>query len=683
MATARNLSHERERMVRHQLEGRGLADRRVLDAMGKVPREAFVPPQLAEFAYQDTPLPIAEQQTISQPYIVALMIEAAEIEPGDRVLEVGTGSGYAAGVMAQIADRVVSIERHPRLVKDATTAMRTAGIDNVAVIEGDGSLGYPGEAPYDVILVAAGAPEVPESLKRQLAVGGRLVIPVGQQMQSLFRIRRTGQDSFERENLGPVRFVPLIGREGWENRDAQASAYAGNLAEPKPQAAPEVLSEEALVSAMAQAAEPLPEVGGAGFAEAFDRLGDAKVVCLGEASHGTREFYRARAEITKRLIEEHGVTLVTLEADWPDAARVDRYVRHRDSAPWDEPAFRRFPQWMWRNEEFAEFVDWLRAWNADKDPGERVSVHGLDLYALYASAAAVVSFLERVDPEAAEVARTRYGCLEPWQKDPVTYGRAALTRSFEECEESVVAMLRELLDKRVRYAESDRDDYLEAEGNARLVAAAEDYYRTLFYAEADSWNRRDSHMFATLARLRQARQAPGGGARKAVVWAHNSHLGDAAATEMGIARGEHNLGQLCREAWGSDVALVGFGTDHGTVAAATDWDGPVEFKSVRPALDGSVEALSRATGHPRFLLDLGKQAGTSLAHSLLGPRLQRAIGVIYRPQTERMSHYFEVSLPRQFDHWVWFDRTEAVTPLEVETRLEGKAEMPDTWPFAV
>ena len=210
------LVHGRRAMVERQLAARGIADGRVLAAMERVPREAFVPPELAEYAYDDSPLPIGEGQTISQPYIVALMAEAAHIGPGARVLEVGTGSGYAAAVLAQLAASVVSIERHAALAEKARAALMELGYGNVEVIEGDGSRGVPERAPYDAILVAAGAPAPPDSLKRQLAEGGRLVIPVSADAhQTLCVITRRG-DSYEEEDLGAVRFVPLLGEEGWD-----------------------------------------------------------------------------------------------------------------------------------------------------------------------------------------------------------------------------------------------------------------------------------------------------------------------------------------------------------------------------------------------------------------------------------------------------------------------------------
>ena len=655
----------RNRMVERHLARRGVHDRRVLDAMRTVPREVFVDPGMEEFAYEDSPLPIGQGQTISQPYVVARMIEAAEVRPGDRVLEVGAGSGYAAAVLSRIADHVHAIERHDGLTRKAEARLDRLGYDNVTLRTGDGTRGWPEEAPFDAILVAAGAPTAPASLKDQLAVGGALVIPVehDDQHQTLTRIRRTGQDVWEEDELGAVRFVPLIGAEGYTEAGTRA---ATNHEPARDRPLPELVTE---------VAEPLPDLDDPAFGEHFDRWGDRRVVLLGEASHGTSEFYRARAAITRRLVEEHGFDLVAVEADWPDAAAINRYVTHQSAREFDEPAFTRFPTWMWRNTDVEAFVDWLRSHNAHRsDARDPVGFHGLDIYNMRGSIAAVLDYLDEVDPEAARVARERYGCLTPWQNDPATYGRAVVTQGYRDCEEQVVAQLQELLEKRLKYEAADGASFLDAVQNARLVESAERYYRTMYYGGANSWNLRDTHMFETLEHLLDAR----GPDARAVVWAHNSHIGDARATEMGVVRGELNIGQLCRERWGDDAALLGFGTHTGTVAAASDWGGEMHVKQVRPSRHDSYERLSHDAGPERFLLDLDRDP--ALRQRLVEQRLERFIGVIYRPETELASHYADASLPRQFDGWVWFDETEAVTPLEPDHRREG---VPDTYPFGV
>jgi protein-L-isoaspartate(D-aspartate) O-methyltransferase len=662
---------ERERMVASQIARRGVRDRRVLDAMRAVPREAFVGKGQEEFAYEDAPLPIDEGQTISQPYIVAVMTEAAALKPGDRVLDVGTGSGYAAAVLSLIAGKVFTIERHRKLADNARKRFAQLGYHNIESRHGDGTLGWPEAAPFDAIIVAAGGPEVPESLRRQLKVGGCLIIPVGKlgSDQRLIKVVRDGDDQFHEEDLGAVMFVPLIGSQGWTERPVDGAAVWSRM-RPPPIRLPH--DPAALIR---QTAISLPEPEHPDFAVAFDRFASAKVVLLGEATHGTSEFYRARAAITRRLIERHGFSIVAVEADWPDAAAIDRYVRHREAHVASGPAFRRFPMWMWRNSEVRDFVDWMRGYNAGRAPDVRAGFFGLDIYSMNTSIAAVVDYLDRVDPEASVVARERYGCLTPWQRDPATYGRAVLSAGYSKCEEPVVSVLRDLLRKKLDYASRDGESFLDASQNARLVAAAERYYRAMYYGAAESWNLRDTHMFETLENLLAWR----GKDTRAVVWAHNSHIGNAAATEMGSVRGEINIGQLCRERFGAGATLIGFGTDRGTVAAASDWDGEMEIKAVRPAHRDSYERLCLDSGIPRFLLDLREEGDPALRAALDQPRLERAIGVIYRPETELASHYFDSSLPQQFDGYVWFENTRAVTPLAAERR----AGAPETYPFGL
>ena len=659
-------------MVRRHLQARGIHDPRVLAAMRIVKRESFIPAELAEFAYEDSPLPIAVGQTISQPYIVALMAEALRLEPGDRVLEIGTGSGYAAAVLAEVAARVYTIERHAELANTARARLAELGYRNIDVRCGDGTLGWAEHAPYQAIVVAAGGPEIPRPLLGQLAVGGRLVIPIGDaRTQELVRVTRTGPEQYDREDLGGVRFVPLIGSEGWaEPETAEGGivpsrgvlpARAGGALRARPPA-----SRRGLVARLVtECAEPLPDIDGVDLGPLLDRIGQSRVVLLGEATHGTSEFYRMRARITRELIERRGFTAVAVEADWPDAASADRYVRHTPAAPRAWLPFQRFPTWMWRNHETLQFLEWLRAHNrSTADPARRVSFSGLDLYSLYTSAYEVVRYLDRVDPELARVARQRYGCLTPWQSDPAMYGQAALTGRYRVCEPNVVAMLTELLARRLDYLARDGDEFFDASQNARVVADAERYYRVMYYGAAESWNLRDQHMFDCLRTVLDHR----GPDCRMVVWEHNSHVGDASATEMG-ARGEHNVGQLCRRSFGDKAYLLGFGTDRGTVAAAHDWDGPMEVMRVRPAHVESYERVFHDTDLPGFVLALRHAVRPALVDELSEPRLERAIGVVYRPDTELASHYFQAVLPAQFDEYVWFDETRAVAPLAPTAQL--------------
>ncbi len=660
----------REEMVERNIAARGVRDELVLNAMGKVPRELFLPKSLREFAYEDSPLPIAGEQTISQPYIVAFMAEALMLKGGEKVLEIGAGSGYAAAVLSEIAAHVHTVERLGQLADKAAATLADLGYDNVHVLHGDGTRGWPEHAPYDAIVVAAGGPQVPESLKEQLKIGGRLVIPVGAdpRSQELVRVTRISTNEYRSEDIADVRFVPLIGEEGWATAKDEGRAPVRRALRP---VAPD---EETLVRNLADAAESFPSIEAADLNPLMERIGSARVVLLGEATHGTSEFYRMRERITRDLIVKKGFRFVAIEADWPDAARVDHYVRHFQYPPSEWTAFARFPTWMWRNTEMRDFVSWLRKHNGIMEKGKRVAFHGLDLYSLYDSIRSVLNYLDEVDPESAKVARERYGCLTPWQRDPATYGHAALTGSYPTCESDVVHTLTDLLAKRRAYAEHDGERFLDAEQNARLVANAERYYRIMYYGSRASWNLRDSHMFETLKNL----LAFHGSDSKAVVWAHNSHVGNAGATEM-AARGEYNIGQLCRQEFGDQAYLIGFGTHSGTVAAASDWGGPMEVKTVRPSLPNSYEQLCHTTGLARFMLGLRGRGDLRGPGSLGKERLERAIGVIYRPETELASHYFRASLPQQFDEYVWFDGTHAVAPLDT-TELRG---LPDTYPFGV
>ncbi|HTN34127.1 MAG TPA: erythromycin esterase family protein [Marinobacter sp.] len=585
--TEHNQIARREAMVDHQIRGRGIGSPAVLDAMRRVPREAFVPDNQRNVAYHDTPLPIAANQTISQPYIVALMIEALDLKGGE---------------------------------------------------------------------------------KQQLAVGGRLVLPVGTDpdSQKLLRITRVSEHEFETENLGAVRFVPLIGEAGWEEPGAGSRRVFGSRGMSAP--------DQRLVERITQVAEPFDSVDELPLDGLLERIGDSRLVLLGEASHGTSEFYRARQRITRALIEQKGFDFVAIEGDWPDVAHIDHYVRHAGYPPSEWTAFARFPTWMWRNEEVRGFVDWLREYNASRDPGARVAFHGLDLYSLYQSIDAVLEYLEDVDSAAAAAARKDYDCLSPYKPDPAEYGRRVEGADFANCQAPVAAVLHNLQAQQHEYAKHGAERFLNAVQNARLVVSAEAYYRSLYDESHSSWNLRDTHMFDTL----EALLAHHGKGSRGVVWAHNSHLGDSRATEMS-RRGELNVGHLCRQWFGDAAYLIGFGTNTGTVAAAADWDAPMEIKTLRPVLPESYEWLCHETGLAGFLLSLGQGADSEVRCSLSTPRLQRAIGVIYRPDTERASHYFETELPRQFDEYIWIDHSHAVTTLD-SRELKG---MPDTYPFGL
>jgi erythromycin esterase-like protein len=419
------------------------------------------------------------------------------------------------------------------------------------------------------------------------------------------------------------------------------------------------------------------------FNSVLDLIGDARFVLIGEASHGTHEFYRIRAQISKVLIAERGFNAVAVEADWPDAYRVNRFVRGASNDSDSVEAlsrFQRFPQWMWRNADVLDFVGWLREHNDQQTAEDRkCGFYGLDLYSLHASIEAVLAYLDKVDPEAAKRARHYYSCFEHFGKDITTYGYAAGFRMAPSCEDAVVRNLVELRRKVMDYLQRDgqvaADAYFCAEQNALVVRNAEEYYRNMFRREVSSWNLRDTHMMESLIRLAThlSKNRP---LAKIIVWAHNSHLGDARATQMS-ERGELNLGQLVREHFGKEAVSIGFTTYDGTVTAASDWDGPAERKNVRPAHPDSYEALFHDVDVPNFFLDLRK--GADLAAQLRKERLERAIGVIYRPEAELISHYFHARLSDQFDAILHYDHTRAVEPLERTAEWEA-GEVEETFP---
>ncbi|CAA0094089.1 putative protein [Mycolicibacterium vanbaalenii] len=416
-------------------------------------------------------------------------------------------------------------------------------------------------------------------------------------------------------------------------------------------------------------------------------IGDARIVLIGESSHGTHEFYAARAAITKWLIQDKGFCAVAAEADWPDAYRVNRYVRglgHDDTSDEALSGFERFPAWMWRNVVVRDFVDWLHTHNRHRrQAGERqTGFYGLDLYSLHRSMQEVISYLDNADPRAAARARARYACFDHTSADDgQAYGFAAAFGAGLSCERQAIEQLVEMQRNALEYARRDgllaEDEVFYAQQNAQTVRDAEVYYRAMFGGRVTSWNLRDDHMAQTLhallAHLDRHRDSE---PARIVVWAHNSHVGDARATEVG-ADGQLTLGQLAREHFGEDARLIGFTTYDGTVTAASEWGGVAERKFVRPALNGSVEELFHETGRPEFLVS------AAISHAVSEPldrvRLGRAIGVIYQPATERQSHYYHVRPGEQFDAIIHIDRTRALEPLEVASSW-SKGETPETYP---
>jgi erythromycin esterase-like protein len=437
---------------------------------------------------------------------------------------------------------------------------------------------------------------------------------------------------------------------------------------------------QAVLAEINRVAQPLL-FDAADYDRLLDEIGDARVVLIGEASHGTHDFYRERIRITQRLIEERGFRAVAAEADWPDAYRVNRFVRDRghDASALDALGeFTRFPTWMWRNMDVLAFVDWLRQRNFGKAESDQAGFYGLDLYSLNSSMRAVLTYLDKVDPDAAARARDRYACFDQYTDDPQSYGYAAEYGMTKPCHDEAVNQLVEMVRRASELATRDghvaADELFFAQHNARLVKNAEQYYRSMFAGREESWNVRDRHMAETLQLLCEHLGADS----RVVVWAHNSHLGDARATQMS-SFGELNLGQLARERFGRSCFNIGFSTYSGEVTAASDWEAPAERKRVRPALANSFESMFHETGIPNFVLPMGDPA---VRRILARPHIERAIGVIYLPLTERSSHYFSARISEQFDAVIHLDRTKALIPIDRESTWEH-GETPDTYPFAV
>ena len=469
-----------------------------------------------------------------------------------------------------------------------------------------------------------------------------------------------------------------------EVRQLLATPTTGEAAQSTAVVTPSVLVAAAVIDAP----------GGVPPADVLDDLiGDARVVLIGESSHGTHEFYDARAEITKWLIEHKGFNAVAAEADWPDAYRVNRYVRGlgEDGSPEEAlRGFQRFPAWMWRNTVVRDFVGWLRWHNGlishggdgrcAVDGRRQTGFYGLDLYSLHRSMQEVIEYLDTVDPAAAARARARYACFDHSEGDDgQAYGYAAAFGAGQSCERQAVEQLVELQRQGLQYLRHDgelaEDELFYAQQNAVTVRDAEAYYRGMFAGRVTSWNMRDKHMAQTLAALLEHLDG-GPEPARIVVWAHNSHVGDARATEVS-ADGQLTIGQLAREQYGDACRLIGFSTYSGTVTAASDWGGPAERKNVRPALAGSIEELLHETGTREFIVPM--HDGSPAAAALEVVRLGRAIGVIYQPRTERQSHYFHVRPSDQFDAMIHIDTTRALEPLET-TSLWVAGQNPETYP---
>ena len=458
-------------------------------------------------------------------------------------------------------------------------------------------------------------------------------------------------------------FLLLIIAGGWHNQavpDAVNNAHLEASVPFKGTTEQTKQATAALPDLIYDSSEHFLDIESANLDGLLERIGDSQVVLLGEASHGSHEFYEMRARITRELIEKKGFNIIAVEADWPDASRVNHFVRGFDGKPmFKNRPFAGFPRWMWANHSVLTFTHWLKDYNQRFNSAEdAVGFYGLDFYNMFGSIEVVLDYLRDVDPKAAESARWRYGCLLPWIHDPSLYSRVSRSRRYRTCEYEVYAVLQDLLKRRELYKQLDKQRFFSAEQNARLVRNGEHYFRTMYDDNTDSWNQRDHNMFVTLQAVMKHRSKTS----KAVVWAHNSHIGDARATDRN-ARGQYNLGQLVRETFGDKSYLIGFGTDHGTVAAASEWGAPMQVMQVQPSHEDSYERLFHDTKTDNFLLPLRNPVQEITRKKLLTERLERAIGTMYDPKAELKKHYFHASLPRQFDEYIWFNETRAVRPL--------------------
>ena len=471
-------------------------------------------------------------------------------------------------------------------------------------------------------------------------------------------------------------FVPLIAAAGWQNETAE------QVTKPAPIKAKE--TSLTLPELIYDSTEHFTDIDTANIDGLLERIGDSRLVLVGEATHGTAEFYDMRARITRELIENKGFNIVAVEADWPDAASIDYFIRGSGNRPnFKIKPFSGFPSWMWANHSVLAFTHWLKDYNQSFNSTEdAVGFYGLDLYNMFDSIQAVLDYLQHVDPKMAEAASWHYACLMPWANDPSLYSRVMQSGRHRGCGYEVLAVLQNLRKKRTIYSQAnrqadrelDRQQYFSAEQNARLVRNAERYYRTMYHASSDSWNQRDQNMLETLLAILDHR----GPTSKAVIWAHNSHIGDARATDMST-HGQFNLGQRARETFGDSAYLIGFGTDHGTVAAASEWGGLMKVMQVQASHIDSYERLFHDVKTDNFLLPLRKPLRDITRKKLLEKRLQRAIGTTYDAEQELKKHYIYASLPQQFDEYIWFDETRAVKPLSREM-VKGA---PDTFPFSL
>jgi protein-L-isoaspartate(D-aspartate) O-methyltransferase len=620
--------------IQSQLKDKGITNPQLLKAFEEIPPAYFLSKKL--YPFENVTIDDNLIKVEPRVYSVAKMLENLKIKQGEKILAIGVDSVYLMVILSKICKEVYAVETNNAYAKWALEVLETLNVNNVFITVGDEKQGWEEKAPFDAILITSEFEEVSAHLKEQLKIGGRLLVPIGPDWAHItFEIvQRISETTYNEERIRDNFFIPnpkILPKIGTEN-----------------------FSEKEIVDEIKTKAIAFNSIEEFPMDDLLDRIGDAKVVLLGEASHGTSEFYLTRQEITKALIDKKGFNFVCAEADWSDAEQINNYVRNQQIQK-DWSPFTRFPHWMWKNKEVLNFVEWLKEFNAENN--NETGFYGLDLYGLENSIELVISYLEKTDKALANLAKSRYSCIMPYMANPAIYGKMVIGNQLESCEDEVLRMLVDLLKNKNKLNHSP--EYFYAYQNANVVVDAERYYKAMYYGSAESWNLRDFHMFSTLKSM----LSYFGPQTKAIVWAHNSHIGNALATEM-YSRGEINIGHLCKEDFGENSYHIGFGTHTGTVAAAHNWGNEMGIINVNNSLPKSYENLCHKTKIEAFTLPLREKfSGKRLKELLNTPKLERAIGVVYRPETERQSHYFHAALPSQFDEYIFFNESGAVTPI--------------------
>lgn len=618
------------------LKDKGINNPILLKAFKNIPEEIYLSELLHPYFYEDVRIEKSLDQLEPRLMFLARLLDILKVQEGERILISGVDSIFVMIVLSKIYDEVYALETNETYATWSKEVLKNIGVSNVFIKVGKPESGLEKKAPFDAILMASEFEDIPKNLQDQLKIGASLLIPIGPDWAHVIIhiTERISDSEFTSKNIREnyliprPKHIPFISKKEFPDRE--------------------------IIDEIGMNAVPFKSFSDFPMDQLLKRIGNSKVVLIGEASHGTSEFYRTRQEITKALIKELGFNFVCAEADWSDAEQINNYVKNKYQQQ-DWMPFVRFPQWMWKNMEVLDFVEWLKKYNTNKTIS--TGFYGLDLYGLENSIDLVIKYLKGIDPQFAQIAKNRYSCITPYMADPAIYGKLVLSNQLESCEKEVVKMLFDLLKNKNKLDHSP--EYFYTYQNASVIADAERYYKSMYYGSAESWNLRDLHMFYTLRSLLSFF----GPSSKAVVWAHNSHIGNALATEM-YSRGEINIGHLCKEQYGDSCYQIGFGTHHGTVAAANNWGNKMEVMNVNESLDGSFENLCHRTQIENFTLPLRKNHNNENLRTLLSsPKLERAIGVIYRPRTELQSHYFKAVLSSQFDEYIWINKTSAVTPI--------------------